>query len=46
MSTTRLWHSSLHRVSLTIAVSVLLRRESPNFRLIILNVDSTLERLW
>ena len=46
MSTTRLWQSTLHSVSFTIAASVRLLSESPNFRFIMLNVDSTLLRLW
>lgn len=36
---------TLHSVSFSMAVSSLLRNESPNFRLSMLNVDSTLERL-
>ena len=36
----------LHRLSLTIATSVLLLMPSPNFALIIENVASTFDRLW
>jgi len=42
----RLWHSSFASVSLTIAASDFDRSPSPNFRLTMLNVDSTLLRLW
>src|SRR5260370_41252331 len=41
-----LWQRTLQRASLTCAVSVLLRSESPNFDLIIWNVVSTLLRRW
>jgi len=36
---------NLHKVSLTIAMSVLLRGESANLRFIMLIVDSMLDRL-
>jgi hypothetical protein len=42
----KLWQSSLHNTSLAIATSVLLRRLSPNFRLIAEKVDSTFDRWW
>src|ERR1043166_7014389 len=42
----RLWQTSLHRTSLTIPTSDLHRTLSPNFRLTMLNVLSTLLRLW
>ena len=36
----------LAQASLTIATSVLDRSASPNLRFIMLNVDSTFDRLW
>jgi hypothetical protein len=44
ISTHRLWAMTLHRTSFTCPVSDFDRSESPNFRLIMENVDSTLLR--
>ena len=44
--TAKVMGQNLHNASLICAVLVLLLRLSPNFALIMLNVDSTFDRLW
>src|SRR4051794_36214132 len=46
MTQHRLWQRILHRASFFMAMSVRDRTASPNLALIMLNVDSTFDRLW
>lgn len=46
MTQQMLWASTLHNASFTIPVSLLDSTASPNLALIMLNVVSTLDRLW